>query len=357
MNQNRENRQQIRDQFLAEKTKKLDGLLFTESPSKYTFSSGIYTLDKATRGFPAGKFIGVYGPTSTGKTSLVLRLAGQVNKINWDSGEYDESLKNPCGGAFIDLEDSFDIDWALNLGFDINLPENNLSKVVGGENVGDLVKDMIDSDLYSVIITDSFESMMPLNLIDESMEQNEHGRRAQLLAKCFRKWLPALVRSGQRNKETPWRIPMIVYLNHAQLKPMITYTEYVIPGGGAQRYYASLELMMSKIAYNKEDKKEFGTGSFKGVVDKNKFSGERGRIFTFDMALKDLDENTPAGTVDNAADILRDIKDYEIMEKTDKGYKILGQNYKTQAEFKDMLRSDPAFERQVWAKMIDTVRG
>jgi len=284
-------------------------------------------------------------------TSSALRALGQVNLINWETGKYDFTMENPCGTMVIDLENSFEAPWARNVGYDEDLDENDVIQVVGGENVGDMVLDAINSDIYSAILIDSFESMMPLKLTEENMETNEQGRRAQLLAKCFRKWIPALVKAHKRNKDTPWRVPAIIYLNHAIEKMMVLHLEWTIPGGNSQRFYASIEMIMSKIAYNNESKKEFGLGTIKGVVEKNKCTGPRGTIFTYDMALKDL-EDMSVGQVDNAKTMLKDLKDYDLVTKTADGYEIFGEVYRVQSDFKDKIYADSTFEKEVWQKLL-----
>jgi RecA/RadA recombinase len=351
----REERALARRELITQKTKKLEGLLFTEVPPNFVYSTGVYSLDRALRGgIPSGRFIGIYGQQSCGKSSTALRILGEVNKINWETGEYDPTYENPCGAAFIDLEDSFKADWAKAMGFDESLEENNVFKIVGGENVGDYVRDLIDSDSYSAIVVDSFESMMPLSIVEESMETNEQGRRAQLLAKCFRKWVPAMVRSSQRNKETPWKCPVIIYLNHAQIKPMITYHEWVIPGGGSQRYYASIEIIMSKLAQAKDDTKDFGKGKFKGTIEKNKFTGDKNRVFTYNMQMRDDEESgVSAGDVDNASEILSDLEIMGLCHKVKEGYEILGDIYRIKRDFSDKLRSEIDFERDIWKKLIE----
>lgn len=351
---NREERAALRNEFKQTKSKQLEDLLVLESTPVHLYSTGSYAFDRAIKGIPSGRFIGIYGKQSCYKTSGVLRILGEVNKTNWDTGEVDENYTNPCGAMFIDLEDSFCKSWSKKVGFDEDLDENDVIKVVGGENVGDMVKDAIDSDMYSAIVIDSFESMMPLKFADESLETNEQGRRAQLLAKCFRKWIPAIVKSSSRNRGTPWRTPAIIYLNHAQEKMMTLHYEIVVPGGNSQRMYASMEIIMSKIAYNNESKKDFGLGTVKGTVDKNKVTGPRGKIFTYETALKDLD-NLSAGQIDNAKSILKDIKDFEVMTKVKEGYEIFGEIYRTQADFKQKIYEDPDFEREVWDKMIKIV--
>lgn len=352
----REARAENRAANKAERKEKLKDFIVEGSTPLHLFSTGVYEVDKKLHGgLPFGRCIGWYGKTSTAKTSSVLRALGEVNNINYDTGEYDLNHDNPCGTLFVDLENSFDPIWAKKLGYDEELPENEVTKVIGGENVGDTVTDAINSDLYSAIAVDSFEGMMPLVILDEGLETNEQGRRAQLLAKCFRKWIPALVKAAARHREHPWRVPALIYLNHANEKMFVTHHEWVIPGGNSQRFYASIEIIMSKIAYKNDTVKEHGVGTIKGITDKNKVTGPRGMVFTYNMALKDL-EHLDAGQVDNAASILTDVKAYGLMEALPKGknkVKAFGQEYRIQKDFKDKLYAEPDFEREVWQKLLE----
>lgn len=348
----REERKLTREKFLEDRVSKSGGRFLTGAFPVYTASTGVYAQDKAFGGgVPFGRILGWYGKSSTFKTTSVLRLMGEVNKMNWDTGELDLDYSNPCGGLFVDLEHSFDKTWAKKLGYDEDLPENEVVHIVGGELVGDTVTDAINSDMYSIIVIDSLESMMPLVISEDSLETNEQGRRAMLLAKSFRKWIPALVKSCKRNEETPWRAPILVSINHAVEKMMTQYLEYTIPGGNSQRFYASIEVIMNKLGYNNESKNDFGMGIVKGTIDKNKAFGGRGRIFQYEMALIDTDQ-VEAGQVNNIKSIMADLDDFGVKQKVSGGFEYFGTVYKTQKELKEKMQSEPEFLSEMWQKSI-----
>jgi RecA/RadA recombinase len=323
---------------------------------KTQFSTGIYALDKKTHGgLPFGKPIEVYGENSSGKTTLALKSAAEVNKINYDTGKLDLSFSNPCSAAFLDLEASFDTDWALKLGFDRYAHGNNVDDILGGDTTGDVVKDFIDSDMYSMIIIDSLDRMFPIDVLESDMECNDVGLRAKTLYRAMRRWLVSLTKSYKRNKGYPWRIPTIVMLNHSAPIMMDQWGRKESMGGGAPKYYSVMRIEMTKLKIENDDKKEHGVGRFKATLRKNKVTGEAGTIAEWNMALKDLD-NLEAGQIDNVTSIFADIRAYGLMEKTS-GSKVVifGEEYKTQKEFKQKMYDDPIFCNEIWNKTIQKV--
>ena len=185
----------------AKLIKSKKGTFAESSYKKSLYTTGVYSLDKKLYGgLPFGKMVEIFGKNSSGKTSLALKAASQVNNINYETGETDFSRKNPCSVAYLDLENSFDDVWASKLGFERYEYGNDVDEVMGGDTVGDVVKDFIDDDLYSMIIIDSLDAMFPINVLEHDMETNDMGLRAKTLYRAIRKWLVSLAKSYQRNE-------------------------------------------------------------------------------------------------------------------------------------------------------------
>lgn len=327
--------------------------LFNESDyKKHLYSTGSYILDSNLYGgLPFGKPIEIFGPESSGKTSLTFKMAEQVNRINYDSGELDLEYSNPCSVAFIDLEHAFDHEWAFNLGFDPDNYGNNVDSIIGGDTVGDIVKDYIDSDMYSMIIIDSLDSMFPVKVLEEDMETNDIGLRAKTLYRAMRKWIVSLAKSYKRHPQAPWRCPSIVMLNHSQPIMMDLYGREESPGGKSVKFYSVVRLKMSGLKIENDSSKDHGVGRFKATVIKNKISGPAGMTAEWNMALKEL-ENLEVGQIDNVKDIFADIRRIGAIEKLS-GSKvtIFGEEYPTQKAFKEKMYEDPEFMKQIWDKM------
>jgi len=313
-------------------------------------------MDRAVVGIPAGKILEIYGKESSFKTTTALRIASEVNKVNYETGQLDVHHEDPCGVCFIDLEQSFEENWARNLGFDASLEVNDIDRVTGGDTVGDLVANYIREDLYSLIIIDSLEGMFPVTVLEGDMDTNEMGLRAKTIYKAVRKWLPALGESAARNIDTPWRVPTIIGLNHMQEKPMTMYPEFTTPGGNAFKFYSSMRIQMSKIRIQNDTKKDFGRGSVKGTIVKNKITGAAGRIFEYEMALKDLDD-LAVGEIDNVKSVFKDAKDFGLLEKTDNGYSLMGEEFRVQKDITQKMYAEPEYLKRVWDKMIEVVNG
>lgn len=187
-------------------------------------SSGSILLDQALgiNGFPAGRVIEIYGPESTGKTSLALMALAQVQKIN-----------NKV--AFIDAEHALDAKYCQKLG--INLDEFLLSQPDSGEQALEILEMLIKSQTVSMIVVDSVAALVPEIELSGDINDQIIGAQARLMSKALRRLSPIIAKSNCS----------VIFINQIREKIGIVYgnTE-VTPGGKALKFYSSIRLEVRK---------------------------------------------------------------------------------------------------------------
>jgi recombination protein RecA len=290
-------------------------------------------------------------------TSLALKAAGEINKINYETGAMDLSYENPCSALFLDLENSFDTVWAKKLGFDRDNYGNDVDEISGGDVASDVVCDYIRDDAYSMIIVDSLDSFFPATVLESDMETNDVGLRAKTLYRGLRRWQTALMHSYKRNKDTPWRVPCILMLNHASPIFMDTYGRTESPGGGAPKFYSCIRISMSKYKIEEDTGKkssDHGIGKMKAVIKKNKVTGPAGKIGEWTMALTDL-EHLSAGEVDNVKSMFADLEPFGLLTRTKKGVMLFDKEYTTQKELKLKMYAEPEFLEEIRLELMQKV--
>ena len=321
---------------------------------KYILSTGVYAMDKAYGGgLDFGAMHEIYGGESSGKTTNAIRIMSEANKLNYDTGLVDLEYTNPCSAFFADLEQTADPVWEKKLGFDRELHGNDVDYIAGGDVACDAIKDIIDDDLYSIVVVDCTDQFSPIKLLEADIEMSAIGVKGKTLARCLRVWKYSLGKARQRHRGYPWRVPTVVLLSHGQPIFMDMHNRWESTAGYLTKFYCSTRTYLGKYKIETEDSTDFGKGKMSATVKKNK-TNTAGRIAGFHMALCDL-KNLAAGEVDNVASIWADIKAFEQEQKVKRGYEILGVNYKTQGAFKDKMYQEPDFQMEIWSQMIEMV--
>jgi recombination protein RecA len=211
-----------------------------------TISSGALTLDLALGGgLPKGRVIEIYGPESSGKTTLALHAIAETQKL---------------GGiaAFIDAEHALDPVYAAALGVDV---ENLLvAQPDTGEAALEIVDQLVRSTAVEVVVIDSVAALVPRAEIEGEMGDSHMGLQARLMSQALRKITGNIGKTGCT----------VIFLNQLRQKIGVTYgNPEVTTGGNALKFYASVRLDIRRIQTLKKGTEEFGIRAKVKVV-KNK---------------------------------------------------------------------------------------
>jgi recombination protein RecA len=211
-----------------------------------TISTGALTLDLALGGgYPKGRVVEVYGPESSGKTTLTLHAIAEVQK-------------NGGIAAFVDAEHALDPVYAASLGVDV---ENLLvSQPDTGEMALEIVDQLIRSTAVDLVVVDSVAALTPRAEIEGEMGDHVIGSQARLMSQAMRKITGNIGKSGCT----------VIFLNQLRLKIGVTYgNPETTTGGNALKFYASVRLDIRRRTQIKDGDRVIGNQTKVKVV-KNK---------------------------------------------------------------------------------------
>ncbi len=190
-----------------------------------TIPSGSILLDAAlgVGGYPRGRIVEIFGPESSGKTTLALHAIAEAQKL---------------GGiaAFIDAEHALDPAYAKNLG--VNIEELWVSQPDTGEQALEITESLIRSGAVDIIVVDSVAALTPQNEIEGDMGDSHMGLQARLMSQALRKLTGTISKSGT----------CLVFINQIRMKIGVMFgNPETTTGGKALKFYSSVRLEVRRI--------------------------------------------------------------------------------------------------------------
>jgi len=221
--------------------------------------TGSLSLDIALGigGLPRGRVVEIYGPESSGKTTLALHAIAEAQKKG-----------GAC--AFIDAEHALDPTYAKKLG--VNVDELLISQPDGGEQALEIVDTLVRSGAIDVLVVDSVAALVPRAELEGEMGDSHVGLHARLMSQALRKLTGSISRSGC----------LVIFINQIRLKIGVMFgSPETTTGGNALKFYASVRLDIRRIGAIKDREQVVGNQTRVKVV-KNKMAAPF-RVVEFDI--------------------------------------------------------------------------
>ena len=212
--------------------------------------SGSISLDLAlgVGGVPQGRIVEIFGPESSGKTTLALHILANAQKMGGK-------------GAFVDAEHALDPEYAKKLG--VNIDELLISQPDTGEDALNILESLVRSGAISCVVVDSVAALTPRAEIEGEMGAQYIGLQARLMSQALRK-LTAL---ADRTKTT------IIFINQVRsqigMGPVMRFEATTTPGGRALKFYSSIRIEVKRIGQVKKGENVIGS-RVRAKVVKNK---------------------------------------------------------------------------------------
>lgn len=288
--------------------------------------SGSLLLDKALGigGYPKGRIIEIYGPESSGKTTLALHAIAEVQKRGGRA-------------AFIDAENAIDPVYAKHLG--VNIDELILSQPDSGEQGLNIMLMLIESGAVDLVVVDSVAALVPQVELDGEMGEMQVGAQARMMSKAMRKL------SGMMNQNDCTAI----FINQLRLKVGVMYgNPETTPGGYALKFYASVRIEIRKSEVVKNGTEIVGNKVNVKIV-KNKVAAPFRKCqleITYGQGLSALSE-----LVDLAVE-------YDVIKKSGSWYSYQGDKIGQGKEAaKEFLKANEPMRAEIEGKVQQLIRG
>jgi recombination protein RecA len=212
-------------------------------------STGSLTLDLAlgVGGLPRGRIIEIYGPESSGKTTMTLHAVAECQKAGGDA-------------AFVDAEHALDVQYAKKLG--VNIDELLVSQPDTGEQALEIADMLVRSNAVDIVVVDSVAALVPKAEIEGEMGDSHVGLQARLMSQALRKLTGNISRSKC----------MVIFINQIRMKIGVMYgSPETTTGGNALKFYASVRLDIRRIGSVKKGDEVVGNETRVKIV-KNKLA-------------------------------------------------------------------------------------
>jgi recombination protein RecA len=209
--------------------------------------TGSITLDVATGigGYPRGRVVEIYGPESSGKTTLALNAIAQAQKMGGTA-------------AFIDAEHALDVNYAANLG--VNIDDLLVSQPDTGEQALEVTETLVRSGALDIVVIDSVAALVPRAEIEGDMGDSLPGLQARLMSQAMRKLTASIAKS----------MTTLIFINQIRMKIGVMFgNPETTTGGNALKFYSSMRLDIRRIEAIKDHQTLIG-GRARVKVVKNK---------------------------------------------------------------------------------------
>ena len=300
----------------------------TNAASVNTFHSGSYILDLALGGgYPEGRVVEVYGPESSGKTTITLLAAAEVQK-KWETV------------AFIDAEHAFDPNYARMLGVDVD----NLyfSQPDYGEQALSIAEELAKTGAFRLIIIDSVAALTPRAEIEGDMWDSHMGLQARMMSQWLRKLTGTLAKTGTT----------VIFINQIRMKIGVMFgNPETTTWGNALKFYASQRLEIRR-GEKMEENKELVGYVCKAKIIKNKISPPF-KLAEIPIRFRQW--------VDHTADVLDAAVILWLVTKAGAFYTLWTQKHQGKEKCVAALTQDPKLqaqiEKEIQIKMTDIRKG
>jgi recombination protein RecA len=285
-------------------------------------STGSLTLDIATGigGFPRGRVIEIYGPESSGKTTLALGAVAQAQKAGGSA-------------AFIDAEHALDVVYAEKLG--VKIEDLLVSQPDTGEQALEVTEMLVRSGAVDIVVIDSVAALVPRAEIEGDMGDSLPGLQARLMSQALRKLTAAISKS----------MTTVVFINQIRMKIGVMFgNPETTTGGNALKFYSSMRFDIRRIENLKENQETIG-GRVRVKVVKNKLAPP------FKQAEFDIYFNEGISRVGEIVDLG---VEKSIIEKSGAWYSYSGSRIGQGREnVKEYLRNNPETAREIENKIVE----
>ncbi len=285
-------------------------------------STGALSLDLALGigGLPKGRIVEIYGPESSGKTTLALTTIAQAQKQ---------------GGvvAFVDAEHALDVGYARKLG--VNTQDMLISQPDTGEQALEIVETLVRSGAIDVLVVDSVAALVPRAEIEGDMGDSHVGLQARLMSQALRKLTSAISRSKT----------LVIFINQLRMKIGVMFgNPETTTGGNALKFYASVRLDVRRIGAIKNGEDVTGNRTAVKVV-KNKMAPPFAKV-EFDLMYGE--------GISFEGDLVDLATKYELVEKSGAWYSLNGQRMgQGRDQAKQFLKDNPAEAQELRRKILE----
>lgn len=290
-----------------------------------SISTGSLTLDIATGigGLPRGRIIEIYGPESSGKTTLALHCIAEAQKLGGDA-------------AFVDAEHALDPVYAANLGVDVD--SLIVSQPDFGEQALEITEQLVSSGAVDIVVVDSVAALVPKSEIEGDMGDSHVGQHARLMSQALR------ILAGTINKTNC----IVIFINQLREKIGVMYgNPEVTTGGRALKFYSSMRIDVRKIEQLKGAGSEFIGSRTRAKIVKNKVAPPF-KSAEFDIMYGE--------GISKVGEILDMAVQYDIVHKGGSwfsyGDRRLGQG---RDNVKEIIKNEPEFAAELEQKIKDKI--